>query len=180
MKKTKLSVDMLYSKILVLFATIFYLAGFIVILVCLHDNIIYTICAFIIFLPGTFMCFYVFLLTLQVAILDNKGIVFKNIFKVVGEVRWAEIKDVKVMNLKTLESKGVPVLVQWIVIFTDMEQTSIPNISQMIGGANQSNKSPYKIKASKKNVRIMNEYLHKYRSDLWVHLDKDKPNTKHH
>ena len=176
MMRTKLGVIMLVKKLIILGGVVISLGYIMSILILSPEDALLVFIGFVIFLPSAILCFYGFLVYQQLAILDDKGIVIKDIFKVISKVKWEEIKDVKIEMLTTYIGSRCP----WIVIFTDINQTRIPNISTVIGDLNEPNNPPYKIKASKKNVRIMNEYLRKYRSDLWVHLDKNKPNTKHY
>lgn len=111
-----------------------------------------------------FICAYSFLHITQIAVISETGIIIKNIFGNIAWIEWKMIASVTKQKLVTYDSRG-HISLNWIVIRTDNSQTANKCAE------NKRDIAPWQIKANKKNVAIIEEFLKRYRPDLCVKIN---------
>ncbi len=109
------------------------------------------------------ICAYSFLQITQIAIVSETGIIIKNAFGNIACIKWEMIVSITKEKLVTYDSRG-QISLNWIVIRT--ENSQIANTR----AENKRNIAPWQIKASKKNISIIEAFLKCYRSDLCIKI----------
>lgn len=107
------------------------------------------------------LCAYAFLHFVQIAVISQNGITIKNIFGNIAYIKWETIVSITKEKLVTYNSRG-NIYLNWLVIKTDNSQTAIEPVT------NKRNIAPWHIKATDKNIAIIEEYLKNYRPDLHI------------
>ena len=104
---------------------------------------------------STFLLIYVFLFlrSIEWAIVDKQGITAKCVFGKINYLQWEEIIDIKVEKKETWSSRGSPVYANWIIINLNVKQTKI--------GFNKKKSNSIWLTANKKNIETINKFVKK-------------------
>ena len=105
-------------------------------------------------------------LSMQTAVLDENGILFRRCRAKLVFVKWEALTAIDLQKLGTFEILEMPVKVSWIVLRTAPGQVTRQ------GGIN-GKKPPWIIKASPKNVAVIKEYAEKYAANAVIRLNQD-------
>lgn len=101
------------------------------------------------------LMFFGTFISIQFAILTEKGIQFKICCFTLAYVQWDNIVKIDCQRLESLYSPLGKIKLSWIILYTEVNQ--IPKE----GGGNWK-KPPWLIHYTKKNWRIVNEYARKF------------------
>jgi glucan phosphoethanolaminetransferase (alkaline phosphatase superfamily) len=90
---------------------------------------------------------------IQVAILNEEGIIIRGLFYTIAKIRWADINKIEERSIVTYDNR-IPVLLKWFIIYIKKQK----NVKFKRGGINKKNKAPWYIIATKKNREIIGKY----------------------
>jgi hypothetical protein len=92
----------------------------------------------------------------QTATLDENGIAFRSVMRMIIKIRWTDIVKADTRFLRTLTTRYSYYPVEWIVLYTANDQEPED------GRRNKKNKPPWKIIYNKKNFKTINDFLKRY------------------
>lgn len=132
-----------------------------IVIVCIPNSLpinFANVMCIIFFLSLSILCFVLFLHYYQVIIFDRTGITFKSLLKKYVFIKWQDVKKIEVINKKTYSSSnGYNVYYNWIKITLNLVYSK--------------NKSSIEILYTKRNLRVLLNYVSKYNDNIL--FDKD-------
>ena len=110
------------------------------------------------------ICAFSFFQITQLAIISESGIIIENIFGNIACIEWNKIVSITKEKLITYDSRGI-IALNWLVIRTDNSQIANNGV------INKRNRSPWLIKANKKNIATIELSLKLYCPELFIKYD---------
>lgn len=106
---------------------------------------------------GAVFCFIFASSYFQIGIIAENGIRLKSLFRTIIFIEWKDIKKIEIDKLPTMSSSTFKNWsYSWIVIYTSLDQ----NVKY--GGVNKHKKGPWQIKATNKNIQIIDSFIKSY------------------